>query len=328
MDTIALKIYDATLWLYDRLCAKEYAHGGLSEDDLDLMKDLFLSLSLQAKHLLKDFYAGECGRRADDIDVVIDYAAGNRIIWYPDRWKAMYHGLRRRVEEGRMVRNDRTQNLHSPRHLLPTLNSHLAACYWVEKETGKTYTESPELFRRLCNYLSNDAPLVNEYPGVSLREQARVSEEVYLVNVGEYVEYICEFERRMRLLMEERGLAFFLSPTPEMADKVQCPPWGAKFKNEIERKIFLALQESKDIEFVYYSFEDGHLRTSCVRTVPVRLRYDEEHWTLIGKDKNKELHEYNVRLILCVDNVEIESYKERYKRAFKNSLSNMGLIDF
>ena len=87
-----------------------------------------------------------------------------------------------------MVRNDRTQNLHSPRYLLPTLNSHLAACYWVEKETGKTYTESPELFRRLCNYLSNDAPLVNEYPGVSLREQARVSEEVYLVHAGEYVE--------------------------------------------------------------------------------------------------------------------------------------------
>ena len=204
----------------------------------------------------------------------------------------------------------------------------LAACYWVEKETGKTYTESPELFRRLCNYLSNDAPLVNEYPGVSLREQARVSEEVYLVHAGEYVEYICEFERRMRLLMEERGLAFYLSPTPENSDKVKGSQWGTKFKNEIERKIFLALQESRETEFVYYSFEDGHFCTSCVRTVPVRLRYDEDHWTLIGEDKNKELHEYNVRLILCVDDVEIECYMDRYKRAFKNALSNMGLIDF
>lgn len=328
MDTIALKQYDVTLWLYERMCAKDCSYAGLAEDDYALQKDLFLSLSQQARHLLKDFYACECGRRADDIDVVIDYAAGNGIIWYPDRWKAMYNGLMRRVEEGRMVRNDRTQNLHSPRYLLPTLNSNLAACYWVEKETGKTYTDNPGLFNVMCNYLSSDAPLINSYPGVSLSEQARVSEEVYLVNVGEHVEYICEFERRMRLLMDEQGLAFYLSPTPEMADKVQGPPWGAKFKNEIERKIFLALQDSKDIEFVYYSYEDGHVYTSLVRTIPVRLSYEEDHWTFIGKDKNGELHEYNVRLILCVDDVEIENYKERNERAFKNALSNMGLIDF
>jgi len=328
MDTIALKIYDATLWLYERICAKECAHGGLTEDDFALMRDLFMSLSQQAKHLLKNFYACECGGGGDDFDAVIDYAAEMGIIWYPDRWKVIYNGISRRIEEERMVRNDRTQNLHSTRYLFPTLNSHLTACYLIEKDTGKTCAESPELFRRLCNYLSSDAPLVNEYPGVSLNEQARVSEEVYFVNVGEYVEYICEFERRMRLLMEERGLAFFLSPTPEMADKVQGPPWGAKFKNEIERKIFLALHESRETEFVYYSFEDGHVCTSLVRTIPVRLSYEEDHWTFIGKDKNGELHEYNVRLILCVDDVEIENYKERNERAFKNALSNMGLIDF
>lgn len=327
MDTIALKQYDVTLWLYERMCAKDCSYADLAEDDFALQKDLFLSLSQQAKHLLKDFYACECGKGTEDFDAVIDYAAEKGVIWYPDRWKAMYNGLSRRIEEGHMVRNDRTKNFHLPRYLFPTLNSRLTACYLIEKETGKTYAESPELFRRLCSYLSSDAPLVNKYSGVSLSEQARVSEEVYLVNVGEYVEYICEFERRMRLLMEERGLAFFLSPTPEMADKVQGPPWGAKFKNEIERKIFLALQESKDIEFVYYSFEDGHVCTSCVQTTPVRLRYDEDCWTLIGIDKNKELHEYNARLILCVDDVEIECYKERYKRAFKNALSNIGLMD-
>jgi hypothetical protein len=88
------------------------------------------------------------------------------------------------------------------------------------------------------------------------------------------------------------------------------------------------LQESKDIEFVYYSYEDGHVYTSLVRTIPVRLSYEEDHWTFIGKDKNGELHEYNVRLILCVDDVEIENYKERNERAFKNALSNMGLIEF
>ena len=328
MDTIALKIYDATLWLYERICAKECAHGGLPEDDFSLLKDLFLSLSQQAKHLLKDFYAGECGRGTEDFNAVIDYAAENGIIWYPDRWKAMYNGLKRRIEEGRMVINDRTKNLHSPRYLLPTLNSHLAACYWIEQETGKTYMESPELFRRLCSYLSSDAPFVNEYPGISLGEQTRISEEAYMSNASEFVDYKCDFLKRISLLMEERGLAFYLSPTPEMTDKVQGPPWGAKFKNEIERKIFLALQDSKDIEFVYYSYEDGHVYTSLVRTIPVRLSYEEDHWTFIGKDKNGELHEYNVRLILCVDDVEIENYKERNEIAFKNALSNMGLIVF
>lgn len=327
MDTIALKIYDATLWLYERMCAKKCAHGGLPEDDFSLLKDLFLSLSQQAKHLLKDFYTGECGRGTEDFNAVIDYAAEKGIIWYPDRWKAMYNGLKRRIEEGRMVINDRTKNLHSPRYLLPTLNSHLAACYWIEQETGKTYAESPELFCRLCSYLSIDAPFINEYPGISLGEQARISEKAYMSNASEYVDYKCDFLKRIRLLMDERGLAFFLSPTPEMADKVQGPPWGAKFKNEIERKIFLALQESRETEFVFYSFKDGHVCTSLVRTIPVRLRYDEDRWTLIGKDKNKEQHEYNVRLILCVDDVEIESYKERHKSAFKNALSNIGLID-
>ena len=160
----ALKIYDGTLWLYSRLCAKECAHGGLSEDDFVMLKDLVLSLLLQAKHLLTDFYVCECGRGADDADFVIDYAAEKGIIWYPDRWKTLYNGLRRRIEEGSFVRNDGTKNLHSPRYLLPTLNSHLAACYWIEQETGKTYTESPSLFNALCNYLSSDAPLINSLP--------------------------------------------------------------------------------------------------------------------------------------------------------------------
>jgi hypothetical protein len=44
----------------------------------------------------------------------IDYAAEKGIIWYPDRWKTLYNGLRRRIEEGSFVRNDGTKNLHSP----------------------------------------------------------------------------------------------------------------------------------------------------------------------------------------------------------------------
>jgi hypothetical protein len=312
----ALKIYDDTLWLYSRLCAKECAHGGLSEDDIVMLKDLVLSLLLQAKHLLTDFYVCECGRGADDADFVIDYAAEKGIIWYPDRWKTMYNGLRRRIEEGSFVRNDGTKNLHSPRYLLPTLNIHLAACCWIEQETGKTYTESPCLFNALCNYLSSDAPLINSYPGVSLQEQARAAEEVYLVHAGEYVECICEFKNRMRLLMEERGLAFFLSPTAEMADKVQGPPWGAKFKNEIERKVFLALQDNREIEFVYYSFEDGHCCTSCVKTTPIKMLYDDGHWIVIGSNQ----HEYNVRLMLCIDDA---VYSKKDAGAFGYALSKV-----
>ena len=213
MDTLALKIYDATLWLYERLCTKDCGRGGLTEDEYGQMKDLFMSLTQQAKDLLRNFYVRECGRRTDDYEAVIDYAVEMGIIYYPGRWKTMYNGLRRRIEKGRMVRNDRTRNLHSPRYLLPTLNRHLAACYWTEKETGKTYTESPELFRSICNYISSDAPLVNEYPGISLKEQALISEQAYMNNIGELADYKCEFIRRMKWLMEERGLAFFLAPT-------------------------------------------------------------------------------------------------------------------
>ena len=327
MDTLALKIYDATLWLYERLCTKDCGRGGLTEDEYGQMKDLFMSLTQQAKDLLRNFYVRECGRRTDDYEAVIDYAVEMGIIYYPGRWKTMYNGLRRRIEEGRMVRNDRTRNLHSPRYLLPTLNRHLAACYWTEKETGKTYTESPELFRSICNYISSDAPLVNEYPGISLKEQALISEQAYMNNIGELADYKCEFIRRMKWLMEERGLAFFLAPTPKMADRVQGPPWGAKFKNEIERKVFLALQKNGETEFVYYSFEDDHCCTSHVRTTPVRLRYGDDHWTLVGKNKNGKVNEYNVRLILCIDDEEIAKYIERYKRAFGNALLNMGTLD-
>lgn len=137
MDTLAIKRYNITMWMYERLCEQDCLRCGLTEDEFGQMKDLFMSMIQQAEDLLRNFYARECGREADDFDAVIDYAAEKEIINYPSRWKAMYNGLRRRIEDGRMVRNDKTRNLQSARYIFPTLNCHLAACYRVEEETEK-----------------------------------------------------------------------------------------------------------------------------------------------------------------------------------------------
>ena len=307
MNAIDFKKYDATLWLYLRLCEKECANGRLSEEEFVILKDLFMSLTLQAKDLMNNFYQYECGVKTDSLEVIIDHCA-NRIIYYPNRWKTMYNGLRRRIEEERIVRNDRTRNLHSPRYLLPTLNSHLAAC-WCMKQAGKTYKENQELFNKMYHYLSSDAPLVNKYPGISIVEQVNISEVVLAMTRNDDIDYEREFQKSIKQLMGKRGLEFSLTPSPQIADMVQGPPWGFEFKNEIERKVLMALNQIRDIEFIYFSFKDGCTCTSYVRTTPVGLRYDGSHWTLIGQDMNHIQYEYNMRLILSVDENEVQKFK-------------------
>lgn len=309
MNAIDLKKFDATLWLFLRLCEKECANGRLSKEEFVILKDLFLSLTLQAKDLMKELYEHECGVKTDSFELIIDYCAKRNIIYYPNRWKTMYNGIKRRIEEGRMVRNDWMTNLHSPRYLLPTLNCHLAACWWIEQETGKIYKEDLELFNKMCHYLSGDAPLVNKYPSVSIVEQAKIFEVVCAKNNNNNDEYESEFQKRIRQQMQERGLEFSLTPSPQISNIVQGPPWGVEFKNEIERKVLMALNQSRDIEFIYFSFKDGCTCTSYVRTTPVGLRYDGSQWTLQGRDMNHIQHEYNMRLILSVDETEVLTFK-------------------
>lgn len=165
-------------------------------------------------------------------------------------------------------------------------------------------------FFRMRGYLSSDAPLVNEYPGISRIEQSAISEEVYRRNSGEYVDYIFEFHRRMRALMEERGLLYSVALGTETSDSVQGPPWGTEFKNEIERKIWVAKLHHQEIEFVYFSFGNGSIYISVERATPVLLRYEDAYWVMVGKDKNDQRREYIVRLIYNIDDEEVEMQKQ------------------
>ena len=317
MDTIAIKMFDATMRLYSMLYIKEYARGGITDEEFLTLRALFMDATFQAKNLMNNSMIHCYGEGTEDIDALIDYAIEKEVIYNPKHWRIMYHGIRKRIEEKRIVQNDK-RNILSCYDLLKVLNRNLSAWYIVEKETGNKCERSPELYLKMCNYLSGDAPLINYYPGITIAEQEIISEEVSLHYAGEYVDYICEFTRRMRMLMKERGLKSFLSPLPEMNDRVQGPLWGAKFKNEIERKVLLALQEKREVEFIYYDFKRGVSHTSLVRVTPVKLRYDAGEWILLGKYESNELYEFDVSMILCMDDVEVSEFKDKFLRDLKD----------
>ncbi|MBR3455802.1 MAG: hypothetical protein IKH26_10795 [Bacteroidaceae bacterium] len=306
-----LKIYDATLSIYERLCVKDCAYGGWTEDEFKQTLELFMSLSNQAQHLLNDFYEHLSGKRAEDIDVLIDFAREKGIIWYPSDWKTMYHGLKRRIEDNCMVPKDK-QNIHSPRGLFPYLNQHLSAWYLVEKETGKPCEFNTELFRKMRNYLyfSGYSPMTNKYPGISFFEQAVIADEVYHYIYenwdddyeDESVPFYHQFKPRMEALMKKRGLPSFLTPTLEQMNRVEKRyRLVPKFMNEIEREVFTAFQENRAIKFLYFTFENGHPITSHVYTTPVRFREGIPGWILFGKDEKSEIKEYNVQFILQIE---------------------------
>lgn len=254
MNTLALKIYNATLWLYGELYERSCAYGLTEEENRELI-DLFMSASQQARNLLDDFRYDCLGERTNDIDTLVDFAIEKKVILYAKHWKSMYHGLRKRIEGNRLMPNDKRFNLFSGYKLLSNLDVNRSMRNYIEEETEES----------------------------------------------------------------------FLTPSLEIADKVQEPPWGSIFKTEIECKVLLSLQEEKEIEFIYFAFKDGHCYTSCEQIKPVSIRYDGNHWTLMGKVRDNDLHEYNVSLILSVEDSEIRGYKVRIARAFENAISNMGL---
>ena len=256
MNTLALKIYNATLWLYGELYERSCAYGLTEEENRELI-DLFMSASQQARNLLDDFRYDCLGERTNDIDTLVDFAIEKKVILYAKHWKSMYHGLRKRIEGNRLMPNDKRFNLFSGYKLLSNL----------------------------------------------------------------------DINRSSRSVVEEDAKDSFLTPSLEIADKVQGPPWGAVFKTEIECKVLLSLQGDKEIEFIYFALKDGHCYTSCEQIKPVCIRYDGNHWTLLGKDNKDVLHEFNVSLMLSVDDEEVRKHKERIAKAFENSASNMGLLD-
>ena len=311
MNPLLLKIYDATLSLYEKMCERDCAFAGWTDDEFKQTLELFMSISFQAKCLLSDFYEHLSGKRAEDIDVLIDFAREKGIIWYPSNWKTTYHGLRRRIEENRMVPNDK-RNIHLPRGLFKYLNHRLSAWYLVEEETGKPCEFDPELFRKMGNYLcySSYSPMTNNYPGISFSEQAVIADEVYHYIYenwdddyeDESVPFYHQFKPRMEALMKERGLPSFLTPTLEQMNRVEKRyRLVPKFMNEIEREVFTAFQENRTIRFLFFTFENAHPVTSHVCTTPIKFRSGIPCWILVGKDENGKIKEYNVRFILQIE---------------------------
>jgi len=98
-------------------------------------------------------------------------------------------------------------------------------------------------------------------------------------------------------------------------------------ENKIVQVISIAIQAGRTLEFIYYSYEDGHKYASCPCVTPVSLTYKEDHWALRGKDRNNVEHEYDVRNIQSLDSFKVRRMKERIHRAYKNALSNMGLLN-
>ena len=94
-------------------------------------------------------------------------------------------------------------------------------------------------------------------------------------------------------------------------------------ENKMVQVISTAIQAVRTIEFIYFSYEDGHKYTSCPCITPVSLHYNEDHWVLIGKDVDNVEHEYDVRNIQSVDAFEVKDTKERIHRAYMNALSNL-----
>lgn len=324
MDALALRIYNATLLIYQRLFEKEHGHGGLSDDEFTKLKALFLDATCQASDLLHKFMHKCTGLGCDDIDSLIDYAEGEEVLYYSKHWKNMYHGLRKRIEENRMVNNDR-RNLLSAYNLLKILNGRLSAWYIVVNETETSSVSSKEQFLQLAAYLSSDLGLINEYPGISFVEQTSVASKI---QTYDWVDYAIEFRRRMNKLMRERGLEPYKTISKEFENKVSGYPYGQpKFRTEVERSVLQALEEKKTLDFIYYTFENGHSYASCRSIVPSSLRYEDEQWLIVGEDTNHEQHEFILPFILSTEQNEVHKLKERMKQAFKNAVSNYDLTD-
>ena len=92
-EELRLKVLDAFLWIYHRLYVKEFALGGINEEEFEELKRLFLDTCSMVRNLLKDFVRKYDGIDTDDFDVVLERAEHMGVIHYYDSWISMYHEL-------------------------------------------------------------------------------------------------------------------------------------------------------------------------------------------------------------------------------------------
>ncbi len=119
---LKLKVYNATMLHYNYYYQKEFAESGLSDYEFDELKDMFVDAMQQAEKLMRSFVQNHVDNLPETINEIIDYISDYQLICYVKKWKLLYSGLYRRVQENRMVANDR-RNLFAAYEVLSTLDT-------------------------------------------------------------------------------------------------------------------------------------------------------------------------------------------------------------
>ena len=174
-EELRLKFLDAFLWIYHRLYVKQFALGGINEEEFEELKRLFVDACRIVRTLLNDFVKKYDGLDTDNFDVVLEKAEHRNVIHYCDSWRHMYHELLPQVKNNQIRAKDKYR-VFCAYDLLKVANYSLAAWYIVEKENGVTGKEEPALLQKLLNYLSwrSSGSFWYEYPGVSFTTLAEI----------------------------------------------------------------------------------------------------------------------------------------------------------
>ena len=308
MDEIKLRAFDALLWQYHRLYVKQFACGGINDDEFEELKRLFVEGCRMAEDLLKDFEKKYDCLETDDFDIVLERAEHWGVLHYSCWWKRMYHERLPHVEENRMTSEDRDR-MFSAYDLLKIANYTFAAWLVMEKENGVTGKDNPKLLHKLYHYFSGHDPYRNDYPGCPFTTQAEIWHEAENHDYGkvhpdEWEGYVSDyFENRMEEYMAEHGLPHPLVIPSEIEDRIVCSrDYLRYFSDDVELCILLAMKDNRSVEIVYFSIDKGTSHLSTYGVTPIRMVYTDCYWTLIGVDEKEQTKEFVVRQILNIKN--------------------------
>jgi hypothetical protein len=185
-DELILKEFDALFDQYHKLYVKEFAFGGINQDEFMELKRLFIESCHMAKSLLAEFVRRYDGIDTDDFDIVLERAEHWHILHYAYCWKRMYHVLLPHAETNSMTPKEESL-LFSSHDLLKIPNYALAAWLILEKEKGITGKDDPELLRKLIDYLSwhVEEPFWYDYPEIPFTTRAEIWETALKHDYGD-----------------------------------------------------------------------------------------------------------------------------------------------
>ena len=307
-DELKLKTFDALLRQYHWLYVKEFAYGGLKQNEFEELKCFFIEACHMAKPFLTEFVRKYDGIDTDDFDRVIERAEHWRVLQYSDCWKRMYHVLLPHAEANSMTQKEKDR-VFSAYDLLKIPNYSLAAWHLIEKENGVTGKDNPELLCKLLKFLSCncEGPFWYDYPGVPFSLKAEFWDMAEKKDYGDihpdaWDGYVWEcFENKTIEYMTGQGIQYPQTIPAELEVKFTSPcSFVPPLFDEREMCILSALKDTHALEIIYFSFENGisHLSSECI--TPIKMKYTHHYWTLVGIDEKRETKEYVVPQMLEV----------------------------